>query len=319
MHRTLITAALFCSLIGHADAAERRFQFALLGDNPYSPEAYTRYERMIDDVNAHPELQWVVHLGDVKGGGESCSDQELKRRFDLNQRFEPAFILTPGDNDWLDCVRESAGAYNEYERLAYLRKLFYPHPGKTTGGKPMAVESQAADPEYAEFVENVMWERSGVVFATVHILGPTRPPTDPAAMERRNHAAQAWIEKAFAEAKAADAPAVFLATQVDPWVIWGMPPILKRYCPQCPLPRPGLEWLYPALVKQSLAYGRPVVLAVGDTHIFRIDKPLYTDAGALVENFTRVEPFGFPDVHWVLVDVDPDTPWVFSFHQELGR
>ena len=64
-------------------------------------------------------------------------------------------------------------------------------------------------------------------------------------------------------------------------------------------------------------YGRPVVLAVGDTHIFRVDKPLYDENGALVTNFTRLEVFGHPDVHWVRVDVDADSRSVFSFHQQL--
>ena len=71
------------------------------------------------------------------------------------------------------------------------------------------------------------------------------------------------------------------------------------------------------LVHESLAFAGPVVLAVGDTHIFRVDKPLYQADGTLVENFTRVETFGSPDVHWVRVTVDPREREVFSFHQEI--
>jgi hypothetical protein len=56
---------------------------------------------------------------------------------------------------------------------------------------------------------------------------------------------------------------------------------------------------------------------VGDTHIFRVDKPLYRDDRTLVENFTRVETFGNPNVHWVRVSVDPRDSQVFTFHQEL--
>tara|TARA_R110002096_G_scaffold358509_1_gene551581 strand:- start:336 stop:539 length:204 start_codon:yes stop_codon:yes gene_type:complete len=60
-----------------------------------------------------------------------------------------------------------------------------------------------------------------------------------------------------------------------------------------------------------------VVLAVGDTHIFRVDKPLYRADGTLVENFTRVETFGHPNVHWVRVRVDPSERSLFTFRQEL--
>ncbi len=46
--------------------------------------------------------------------------------------------------------------------------------------------------------------------------------------------------------------------------------------------------------------------------------PLYSsDTGLLVENFTRVEGFGHPYVHWVRVTVDPDDGAVFAFQEEI--
>ena len=313
-------AVVLVSFMGGCQSvADSSFEFALVGDNPYSVESYAKYERLIDDVNSRPQLRWVVHVGDLKGGSESCSDEELTNRFRLNQRFRAPFVLTPGDNDWFDCVREAAGGYDDYDRLAYLRETFYPNPGMSTGGTPMPVASQQADAQYAEFVENVLWERGGVVFATVHVIGATRPATDAAVMAKRNEAAAAWIENAFARARASNAIGVFLAMQADPWIIWGPGPLMRRFCPACPQPRTGLDWLYPLLVEQSVAFERPVVLAVGDTHIFRVDKPLYTEAGTLVENFTRVETFGFPDVHWVRISVDPRDPAVFTFHEQIVR
>lgn len=310
---------LTCMILLTAGCQTQRFDFAVLGDNPYSPETYVRYERLIEDVNATSGIKWVLHLGDLKGGGESCSDEELDARFELNQRFNRPFILTPGDNDWLDCGRESAGSYNDYERLAYLRKLFYPIPGESTGGQKMVLESQSQSSGYMEFVENSMWEHGGVVFATLHVLGPTRPPTDPDVMRRRNDAATSWIAHAFERAEQSGAKGVFLAMQADPWALWGLPGLIAQICKACTEPRTGLEWLYPQLVKAAVDFKKPVVLAVGDTHIFRIDKPLYTEAGELVQNFTRMEVFGFPDVHWVRVRVEPKTPQVFSFYQQLVR
>jgi hypothetical protein len=38
---------------------------------------------------------------------------------------------------------------------------------------------------------------------------------------------------------------------------------------------------------------------------------------ALVENFTRVETFGFPDTHWIRVSVDPNSDGVFTFEFEI--
>lgn len=58
------------------------------------------------------------------------------------------------------------------------------------------------------------------------------------------------------------------------------------------------------------------MLAMGDTHIFRVDKPLY-DGGQLVEHVTRVEGFGEDQVHWVRIEVYPDSSDVFSVRQEV--
>ena len=308
-----LAISITASGAGLADA----FEFALLGDNPYSSATYDKYIRMIDHVNAQEDIAWVIHLGDVKGGGEPCSDQEFQRRFELNQRFQPPFLLTSGDNDWLDCKREDAGGFNEYERLALFREMFFPTPGYSTGGNPMPLRQQSEDSAFSEFVENAMWEREGVVFATVHVVALTVAATDPRQLERRNAAATAWIEAAFTKARQIEAKGIFLAMQADPWIVWGLPALTRQACASCLDPRASLEWLYPLLAEQSLAFGKPVVLAVGDTHIFRVDKPLYSSRRQLVENFTRVEGFGNPLVHWINVLVEPDQPWVFSFRQQL--
>ncbi len=62
--------------------------------------------------------------------------------------------------------------------------------------------------------------------------------------------------------------------------------------------------------KEAETFDGPVVH--GHTHTFRIDRPL-----AGVPNFTRVETFGSPSVHWVRASVDTRDPEVFSFQQEM--
>ena len=51
----------------------------------------------------------------------------------------------------------------------------------------------------------------------------------------------------------------------------------------------------------------------GDTHFFKLDKPLIRQ-DKLLENFTRLETFGSPNVHWVKVTVDPTERAVFTIH-----
>ena len=67
-----------------------------------------------------------------------------------------------------------------------------------------------------------------------------------------------------------------------------------------------------------LRFPRPVLLVHGDSHIFRIDKPLLSsNTGRIIENFTRVETFGTPDVHWVRVIADLNDPNIFTFRPEI--
>ena len=187
----------------------------------------------------------------------------------------------------------------------------------------MEVEPQSADAEFGEFVENVRWVRDEVVFATFHLVGVFGQPNTQAAADafvRSLDASLAWIDDTFRLAEERDSPGVFLATQADPWFVSGLPNVIRLMCEDCVNPRPGLERLYPALIEATTAFGRPVVLAVGDTHVFRVDKPLYApDSGLQLSNFTRVEVFGNPYVHWVHVTVDPEEPEVFSFRQRIVR
>jgi hypothetical protein len=68
---------------------------------------------------------------------------------------------------------------------------------------------------------------------------------------------------------------------------------------------------------------RPVVVVHGDSHYFRIDKPLQNEQGQRIENFTRLETPGDNaqndnnDVHWVKVTVDPDSREVFAFQPQV--
>ena len=306
-------------MAGACGTADESFEFALMGDNPYGEANVPKFEALIEHVNSRGDLAWVMHLGDTKRGEEPCTDELLRSRFALYQRFDAPFIFTPGDNDWFDCIGDRAGGFDEYERLAFVRQLYYPVPGFTTGGGAMEVESQGSSAAFGEFVENARWISGDVVFATIHLVALSRPPKDPATADRRMDAALAWIEQAFEVARERGARGVFLATQADPWFVSGLPAIMNIVsCPRCLDPTPGLERLYTSLAEHAAAFGRPVVLAVGDTHVFRVDKPLYSaETGLLIETFTRVETFGSPDVHWVRVVVDPATPWVFTFHQEL--
>ena len=49
--------------------------------------------------------------------------------------------------------------------------MFFPVPGQTIGGRKKQVLTEADDPAHSQYVENVMWMESQVVFATLNLQG----------------------------------------------------------------------------------------------------------------------------------------------------
>jgi hypothetical protein len=80
----------------------------------------------------------------------------------------------------------------------------------------------------------------------------------------------------------------------------------------------GFRAFLVALELEVASFERPVLFVHGDTHYFRVDKPLFDSAsGRILENLTRVESFGSPYVHWVRIVLDTERPGVFEFKPEL--
>lgn len=305
MTRAILAAVLV--LLGGCQSPP--LQFALIGDNPYEEKSFPRYDLMIQRIN-DSGVDWVIHLGDMKAGGSSCSDEDLQRIYDINSQFEIPFVLTPGDNDWFDCKRESAGSWDRLDRLDRLREIFYSEP------VTLPIVSQRDSDSYRDFVENVYWMDSQVMFATVHLVGMTGTEGGVGLHRDTEDAAMAWLETVFDAAIEADAKGVFVAMQADMYPFSGEPHWLLEVCGTCADVRPYYERFHQALLEQSRRFNRPIMLAMGDTHIFRVDKPLY-DGGQLVEHVTRVEGFGEDQVHWVRIEVYPDSSDVFSVRQEV--
>ena len=90
--------------------------------------------------------------------------------------------------------------------------------------------------------------------------------------------------------------------------------------PAAPATPLGFEDYLRTLAEEMETYGKPVAYLHGDTHLFRIDKPLYSrKTNRAFENFTRVETFGWPNSHWVRITVDPADPQLFRFKAEIVR
>jgi hypothetical protein len=138
----------------------------------------------------------------------------------------------------------------------------------------------------------------------------------------------AWLRQAFDLAKRNANKAIMIITQANPRFETTWPPVhqqrylLSGLALKSPEKRraTGYDDFLSTLEKETLAFGKPVVLVHGDTHVFRIDQPLFGSTSRwIIENFTRVETFGYPNSHWVRAIVDPDDRNVFSFRPEIVR
>jgi hypothetical protein len=84
------------------------------------------------------------------------------------------------------------------------------------------------------------------------------------------------------------------------------------------------EFFAGALRDEAIAFRRPVAYVHGDSHYFRIDKPLLDAKGRRLENFTRVETFGDNqangnnDVNWLKVRVNARSREVFTYQPQLA-
>lgn len=313
----------------------KSFEFGVMGDMPYTVKQEPEYARVLEDINSK-KLSFVTHVGDMmsdprpydrnpSSARKPCTDENYAYVLGTFQSVKHPLVLTPGDNDWADVTKFKNDKMDPVERLGKVRSMFYPK-GKSLGQKAMPVSSQADDPKYSKFVENLSWNINGVQFATLHVIGSDDNVSDEAEHGPRLAANVAWLKKAFADARAANSPGLVLISHANPgfenrWTS----SYRRRYAAgvkgmSVPKDVAGSAYdsFLDALIEEMQNFNKPVLYIHGDTHIFRIGKPLNNpETNRFFENFTRLETFGSPDTNWVRVMVDPTDPELFTIHPEV--
>ncbi len=323
-----LAAALIAGIPGVASADGGRegergddtFVLAVTGDIPYSSSLLAAYPSIIDGINADPDVDAAVHLGDIKSGSTKCSDEyfaTIRSDFD---RFDDPLIYTPGDNEWTDCHRVNNGAYNPLERLGAIRSVFFPQANVTLGRSPMRVRSQAR----LGFPENVAFERADVAFAAVHVVGSnnslapwtgnTAPtPEQQAEVDARLAADLKLIRDTFREAREERQRGVVLMLQADMFDPSVANPVPAQWT--------GLKPVVQAIASEAARFRGPVLLLNGDSHGFVQDQPLaagsrwldFYGVAAPVPNLTRVTVEGSDLVdEWVRLTVREEGSQVFT-------
>ncbi|MGC9666004.1 hypothetical protein ACNTMW_05535 [Planosporangium sp. 12N6] len=276
-------------------SADDGYTFAVIGDIPYGATAIANFPKAVAQINADPAVQWVTHLGDIKDGSSVCGDdyfRQIKNDFD---QFQDPLVYTVGDNEWTDCHRANNGGYDPLERLAKIRQVFFPQPGRTLGRHSVPVQSQAD----LGIPENVRWQRAGVGFAAAHVVGSnnslapwtgkTAPtPEQAAEVLGRTSATIQQIHDTFADARRQHQRAVVLMLQADMFDPTVPSPTFADYY--------GFQPIVAAIARESAAYHGQVYLFNGDSHVYHTDNPLGPSSTWLsfygiskpVSNLTRI-------------------------------
>ncbi|MDI2129502.1 hypothetical protein [Yinghuangia seranimata] len=331
---------------GHTRGARAPFTLAVYGDAPYgtSPSDTSEFQAtpmFIASVNADPDVSTVIHVGDIHSGKQYCTAGYDESIAALWKTFADPLVYTPGDNEWADCHKagEGGGKYNtvtgqvdpvldpatgrpvDYAagnpvaNLDLIRRTFFPEPGRTLGSGTLRVLSQAqlpnpAHPEDATYVENVLWVKNGTLFVTVNVPGGSNNDADawygaPTASQeqldesaRRTAADLRWLNTAFGLARIGGMSSVVVTTQADMWDLDGKPAShVANYEP-----------IVASLASHTAAFGKPVLLLMGDSHVYRSDNPLSQgapctgDAGVCSYDAWNSHPsYDVPNFHRIVV------------------
>jgi hypothetical protein len=310
----------------HGDGGSGRTDtLAVWGDAPYALTVgdntqFTKQPAFIDSINADPKVQRVIHVGDIHSSKTFCSAPYNDSIFAQWTQFQDPLVFTPGDNEWADCHKPSEGSSDPLTNLALVRSRFFPVPGQTLGVHKAPVLSQARffDPRHqtdSNYVENVIWAQSDVLFVTVNIPGgsnndqdpwfkaPTASPAQQQEVADRTGADIRWLDTAFGLARLGHFQAVVITTQADMWDLDGNPPSHIA----------GYDPFVNKIASDTTAFRRPVLMLNGDSHIYKSDNPLSASdplnplhPGHNVQNFHRVVVHGETlPLEWLRLGIDP--------------
>jgi hypothetical protein len=325
---TLVPATGAAADSSHDDHGGNAATYAVFGDSPYGQPLPTggldhaeldATPAFIDTINADPQVDGVIHVGDIHSGSEPCTkayDDQIAADW---QGFEDPLYYTPGDNEWADCQKtkqlpqlSDIAKGDPIANLDYVRNDFFPQAGVTLGQHKLPVLSQAqvydpAFPTDAQYVENTIWKRSDIVFVTVNIPGGSQNDHDvwnsfttgttsltQAQIDEytnRTAADLRWLDTAFGMAIQTHAKGVVVLEQADLWDAEKAASGITQYEP-----------FVAKIADRATAYGGPVLLINGDTHIYRSDSPLVNGADCTFET-GAVCPKDAYDQHLPVYDV----------------
>jgi len=329
--KTMSIVVAFAAISSASAQAETKFTFGLWGDMPYAKaKDQDKMPALIDSINA-TDIAFSIYDGDIKDGSSKCTDDIYADAAKMFNSLKKPTVYVPGDNEWTDCHRTNNGGFDPLERLSFIRKTMF-GKSESFGQTTMPLEHQGQTGE--KFVENTRFEKEGIVFLGINMPGSNnnkvlddkectnksaRTP-DMCAVgnkeyEERDAANISYLKDTFKLARDKSAPGLVIVWQGDPG--FDLPEtedLNERDNPSYS----GYTNFLNALVAETETYKGQVLIVHGDTHFFKLDKPLYSPTKVL-PNLTRLQTFGSPSIHWVRVMVDPTSTSVFTIEPVMVK
>lgn len=243
----------------------------ILADTPYNNKEQEMLQGpdglLYNLVNkANPSI--VMHLGDLKSGSKSCTDEVLKEHKALLDQIYPGkLIYTPGDNDWTDCDRFLLSySFDELERLDFLIKLMYQTP-------PLLDKALTSITTQPNQIENKLWINDRLAITTIHLVGTSNGRTNIdksnqehalEKVDKRDKMNFAWLKTI--EDKAKDFDALIIGFQAD---IYQKSVLKSSICNDLTLKKCDAFITYRQAFKElAQRIKKPILVSHGDTGDF---------------------------------------------------
>ena len=339
-----IAAAIFVGIASGAGLASpgqgrgpESYTIGLFGDMPYNALGRSQYPNLLADINQH-NVAFSIFDGDLKAGGDGpCSNGLYSTAIANFNTLQRPLVWLPGDNDWTDCWGRYGPSQLQYfdpiERLNYERQQF-DSTDQSLGQKTLTLARESSEGgQYSIYSENVRWVYGPVVYVGLDVQGsndnypyhgtdaeggPSIPVRSDAEIQRQRDEETArkaanlhWLSEGFVYAKQIGAKGVLIDWQADP-----------NFNNEQHLTN-SHDWdAFPdyvnALRSESESFSGQVALVHGDSHYFKIDKPLNRSSdGGVLTTVSRVETFGARNTHWVSATIDPNDPNLFVFQPRI--
>lgn len=246
--------------------------FTVIGDVPYSQEQRSGLLLLINKHNAANPSDFVVHVGDIKPGADSCKEAVYKDVDSILRLFKaPTFIIL-GDNEYNDCKDPIQG-------LDYWKKYFLHFNENWTFEPTVAYQK--------ERIENFSWVKDKVLFIGINLVGSN--VHDSAEWQTRLSDNGNWIKKQMQEQK----------DKVTAAVIFGHANITE-------IEPDKFKIFTDTFRAASHTFKKPVLFVHGDGHIWFQNKPWPET------NISRLQIDGGSKAVKITVDTKLSSPFIFD-------